>query len=155
MFFGCQRWARVGHSVPNMPLGLVDTGEKRNLLAHQKWACASNICEPYFHEFCQKWWRKEHFLHCGDELDGLGTSWMRLTHGNFIFDVLEPPAFKNIAYVGSFKHLSVQLFYMYFATRPRASLPAVVWSIGFQWCITFFPFFGPFSQKHPCSWGLR
>ena len=38
---------------------------------------------------------------------------------------LNPQLFKNIAYVGSFKHFSVQLFYMYFATQPRPALTAV------------------------------
>ena len=33
------------------------------------------------------------FLHCGDELNGLGLSWMGLTRGNVIFDILEPPSF--------------------------------------------------------------
>ena len=32
---------------------------------------------------------------------------------------------KNIAYVGSFKYFSVQLFYMYFVTRPRPLITAV------------------------------
>ena len=39
---------------------------------------------------------------------------------------LNPQLLKFIAYVGSFKHFSVQLFfYMYFATRPRPALTAV------------------------------
>ena len=46
---------------------------------------------------------------------------MVLTHGNVIFDILEPSAFQNIAYVGSFEHFSGQLF----ATRPRPALTAV------------------------------
>ena len=33
---------------------------------------------------------------------------MGLTHGNAIFDILEQ-LFKNIAYVGSFKHFSVEI----------------------------------------------
>ena len=41
---------------------------KKNLLFHQKWAWNSNFCELNFQEFCLKWWRKELFLHCGDEL---------------------------------------------------------------------------------------
>ena len=41
---------------------------------------------------------------------------------------LNPQLFKNIAKVGSFKHFSVQLFfYMYFTTRPRPALTAVVY----------------------------
>ena len=52
---------------------------------------------------------KSFFLHCGDQLTSLN-----------------PQLFKNIAYVGSFKHVSVQLlFYMYFTTRPRPALTAV------------------------------
>ena len=35
------------------------------------------------------------FLHCGNELNGLGPSWMVLTHGNVIFDILEPSAFQK------------------------------------------------------------
>ena len=52
---------------------------------------------------------------------------MGLTHGecHIYLTSLNPQLFKNIAYVGSFKHFSVQLFYMYFATRPRASLTEV------------------------------
>ena len=50
---------RLGRFCPNMPLGVVYTREKENLLAHQKWACASNFCEPNFQEFRLKWWRKE------------------------------------------------------------------------------------------------
>ena len=47
-------------------------------------------------------------------------------NGNVIFDILEPPAFQNIAYVGYFKHFSVQLFfYMYFAIQPRPAPTAV------------------------------
>ena len=87
------RALEVWHFCPNMPPGLVSNGKKENLLAHQKWACASNFCEPNFQEFRLKWWRKELFLHCGDELNGLGTTWMGLTQGNVIFDILEPPAF--------------------------------------------------------------
>ena len=45
-----------------------------------------NFSEPNFQEFHLKWWRKELFWHCGDELS----------------------VFKNTAYVGSFKHFSVQ-----------------------------------------------
>ena len=89
---GGPNWATT---VQNMPLGVVKTGEKENLLAHQKWACASNFCEPNFQEFRLKWWRKELFLHCGDELNGLRPSWMVLTHGNVIFDTLEPSVFQK------------------------------------------------------------
>ena len=40
---------------------------------------------------------------------------------------LNTQLFKNIAYVGSFEHFSVQLFFdMYFATRPRPALTAVI-----------------------------
>ena len=39
---------------------------------------------------------------------------------------LDPQLFKNIAYVGSFKHFSVQLFYIYFATRPSTAFTAAV-----------------------------
>ena len=76
------------------------------LLVHQKWACASNFCEPNFQEFCLKWWRKELFLHCGDELNGLGASWMVLTHGNVIFDILEHSAFQKCSICWVFRSLS-------------------------------------------------
>ena len=47
---------------------------------------------------------KSFFLHCR-------MSWMVLTPWNVIFDILEPSDFqKNIAYIGSFEHFSVQLF---------------------------------------------
>ena len=40
---------------------------------------------------------------------------------------LNPQLSKNIAYVGSFEHFSVQLFfYMYFAIQPRPALTAVI-----------------------------
>ena len=61
------RWAIVGHFCPNI-YGVVKNDIKENLLLHQKWAFNSNFCEPNFQEFCLKWWRKELFLHCGDEL---------------------------------------------------------------------------------------
>ena len=67
----------------------------QKLQAHQKWAWNSNFCEPNFQEFRLKWWRKELFLHCGDELNGLRPSWMVLTHGNVIFDIPEPSAFQK------------------------------------------------------------
>ena len=39
---------------------------------------------------------------------------------------VNPQLFKNVAYVGSFEHFSVQFFYMHFATRPRPALTAVM-----------------------------
>ena len=71
-------------------------------------ACASNFCEPNFQEFCLKWWRKELFLHHGDELNGLGPSWMVLTHGNVIFDILEHSAFQKYSICWVFRSYSVQ-----------------------------------------------
>ena len=116
----------MAHFCPNMPLGVVKIGEKENLQAHQKWACACNFCEPNFQEFCLKWWRKELFLHCGDELNGLRPSWMVLTHGNVIFDILEPPAFQKYSICWVFRAFFCStFFYMYFATRPRPALTAV------------------------------
>ena len=53
---------------PNSLICISDNGKNLNLLLYQKWACNSNFCEPNFQEFCLKWWRKELFLHCGDEL---------------------------------------------------------------------------------------
>ena len=118
----------MAHFCPNMPLGVVKTGEKENLQAHQKWACA--FCEPNFQEFRLKWWRKELFLHCGDELNGLRPSWMVLTHGNVIFDILEPPAFQKYSICWVFRAFFCStFFYMYFANRPRPALTAVWWNI--------------------------
>ena len=106
--------------------GGVKTGEKENLHVHQKWACTCNFCEPNFQEFRLKWWHKELFLHCGDELNGLGPSWMVLTHGNVIFDILEPSAFQKYSICWVFRAFFCStFFYMYFATRPRPALTAV------------------------------
>ena len=60
------------------------------------------------------------FLHCRDELNGLGPSWMVLTHVNVIFDILEPSAFQK--YVGSFKNLSVQLFLHVFCNSTKTAV---------------------------------
>ena len=69
---------------------------------------------------------KSFFLHCGDELNGLGPSWMVLTHGNVIFDILEPPAFQKYSICWVFRAFFCStFFYMYFATRPRPALTAV------------------------------
>ena len=112
-FFGCSRCHIVSHFCQNMPLRVVYTGEKENLLAHQKWACASNFWEPNFQEFRLKWWRKELFLHCGDELNGLGPSWMVLTHGNVIFDTLEPPAFQKYSICWVFRAFFCSTFFLH------------------------------------------
>ena len=45
--------------------------------------------------------------------------------GMSCFTSLNSQLFKNIAYVGYFKHFSVQFFYIYFATQPRPLLTAV------------------------------
>ena len=51
---------------------------------------------------------------------------MGLTHGNVIFDILEPPAFKKYSICWVFKAFFCStFFYMYFATRPRPALTAV------------------------------
>ena len=49
---------------------------------------------------------KSFFLHCGDELNGLGPSWMALTHGNVIFDILEHSAFQKYSICWVFRSLS-------------------------------------------------
>ena len=54
---------------------------------------------------------KSLFLYYGDKLKWLGPSWMGVTHGNVIFDILKPQLFKNIAYVGSLNHFSFQSFF--------------------------------------------
>ena len=64
--------------------------------------------EPNFQEFRLKWWRKELFLHCGDELNGLGKCWMALTYGNVIFDILEHSAFQKYSICLVFRSYSVQ-----------------------------------------------
>ena len=51
---------------------------------------------------------KSFFLHCGDELNGLGPSWMALTHGNVIFDILEHSAFQKYSICWVFRSYSVQ-----------------------------------------------
>ena len=71
----------LSHFCPNMPLGVVKTGKKENLLFHQKWAWNSKFCEPNFQEeFRLKWWRKELFFAlwgrvewAGAELNGIDT----------------------------------------------------------------------------------
>ena len=61
-----------------------------------------------FLKFRWKWWRNELFLHCGDELNGLRPSWMVLTHGNVIFDILEHSAFQKYSICWVFRSYSVQ-----------------------------------------------
>ena len=86
-------------------------------------AFASNFCEPNFQEFRLKWWHKELFLHCEDELNKLGPSWMGLTHGNVIFDILEPSAFQKYSICWVFQAFFCStFFYMYFAIQPRPAL---------------------------------
>ena len=107
----------------NMPRGPLYTEKKENLLLHQKWACNSHFCEPNFQEIRLKWWRKELFWHCGDEWNGLGPSWMGLTHGNVIFDILEPSAFQKYSICWVFQAFFCStFFYMYFAIQPRPAL---------------------------------
>ena len=48
---GGPNWATT---VQNMPLGVVKTGKKENLLFHQKWAWNSKFCEPNFFEVGSK-----------------------------------------------------------------------------------------------------
>ena len=70
---------------------------------------------------------------CGDEFNGLGPSLMGLTHGNVIFDILEPPAFQKYSICWVFQAFFCStFFYMYFATRPRPSKvyqnPSISWT---------------------------
>ena len=67
----------------------------------------------------------------------VGTSWMGWGRvewywhmGMSYLTYLNPQLFKNIAYVGSFKHFSVQLFY---TTRPSPSLTTVVSKTLTEW----------------------
>ena len=83
----------------NIPLEPLCKEKKRNLLSHQKWPWGSNFCEPHFLDLSQKELFTPSFLHCGDELNGLGRSWMGLTHGNVILDILEAPAPTDVGYV--------------------------------------------------------
>ena len=83
----------------NMPLEPLCKEKKRSLLPHQKWPWGSNFCEPHFLDLSQKELFTPSFLHCGDELNGLGRSWMGLTHGNVILDILEAPAPTDVGYV--------------------------------------------------------
>ena len=56
----------------------------------------------------------------------MGPSWMVLTHGNVIFDILEPSAFQKYSICWVFRAFFCStFFYMYFATRPRPALTAV------------------------------
>ena len=136
------------HFCPNMPLGLIDTGKKENLLEHKKWACTSNFCATNLQEFRLKWWHKELFLHCGDELNGLGLSWMGLTHGecHIYLTSLNPQLFKYIAYVGSFRHLSVQLFLHVFCNSTKTRAVQSGWGLLFP---NFYksPFYGIFDHQ--------
>ena len=116
----------MAHFCPNMPMGVRKTGKKENLQADQKWASACNFCEPNFQEFRLKWWRKELFLHCGDELNGLGTSWMGLILGNVIVVILGPLAFQKYSICWVFQAFFCSTFYMCFPTRPSPSPTAVV-----------------------------
>ena len=85
----------------------------------QNWSL--KICDGIFR------WLKELFLHCMAEFNGLGPSWMGLTHGNVIFDILEPSAFQKYSICWVFRAFFCStFFYMYFATRPRPALTAVI-----------------------------
>ena len=83
-----------------MPLGLVYTGEKDNLLANQKKALASNFCEPNFKEFRLKWWRKELFCIVWTSWMGWGRVEWHWHMGMSYLTSLNPELLKNIAYVG-------------------------------------------------------
>ena len=97
-------------------------GEKNNYWHMIFNACASKFCEPNFQKFRLKWWRKELPLHCGDELIGLGSSWMGLTYGNIIFDTLKPPAFQKHSICWVFQTFFCSIFfYMLYATLPSPS----------------------------------
>ena len=51
---------------------------------------------------------------------------MVLTHGNVIFDILEPPAFQKYSICWVFQAFFCStVFYMYFAAQPSPSLTAV------------------------------
>ena len=113
-----------------MPLGPLGKMKKRNLLPHQKWPWGSNFCETNFQEFRLKWWRKELFLHCGDELNGIDT-WEYIvnplfSHGNVIFDIFEPSAFQKYSICWVFEAFFCSTFFTcYFAIQPRPALTAV------------------------------
>ena len=112
----CSRWGslwQVALWPKTCPWDLLTKRRKKEIYCHITFtACGSNFCEPNFHEFRLKWWRKEICLHCGDELNGLGPSWMGLTHGNVIFDILEPSAFQKYSIGWVFQAFFTAVVYM-------------------------------------------
>ena len=87
----------------------------------------------WFNWFQQKnAWKTQHMLYFWKAVQGC-----QILHSHVSIPFNSPPIsyltslntrlFKNIAYVGSFKHFSVQLFYMYFTTRPRPALTPLVY----------------------------
>ena len=54
---------------------------------------------------------KSLFLHCRDELNELGPSWMVLTHGNVIFDILDHPAFQKYSICWVFQTFFCSTFF--------------------------------------------
>ena len=71
-------------------------------------------------------------MHCRDELNGLGPSLMGLTMGMSYLTSLNSQLLKDIAYVGSFKHFSVQLFLHVFCNSTKTSANSSVndWTYG-------------------------
>ena len=61
-------------------------------------------------EFCLIWWRKELFCIVGTSWMGWGRVEWDWHMGMSNLTSLNPQLFKNIAYVGPFKHFSVHLF---------------------------------------------
>ena len=102
---GPERSFRCLDFCPNMSLGVVKNGGGK----WKKWACNSNFREPNFLEFCLKWWRKELFLHF--YIWHMGMSYLTS---------LNPQLFKNIAYVGSFKHFLFNFFLHEFCNSTKS-----------------------------------
>ena len=89
-------------------------------------------------EFRLKWWRKELFLDCGDELNVLGPSWMGLTHGNVIFDILEPSAFQKYSICWVFRAFFCSTFVYMYCNSTKTSANSIrlqlSWSSKAQQC---------------------
>ena len=78
-----------------MPSGPISTGEKVFYCHIKNELLAVTFVSQIFRNFAWNDEENSYFLHCGDELSVLVSSWMRLTYGNVIFDILEPPPFQR------------------------------------------------------------
>ena len=109
-------WTRV------LKLGKFQTGA----FSSNTWNCPSSIFVTFRGQKMppRSIWKKVSTLYdaVSDVIES-GGHWSDFQLGMSYLTSLNPQLFKNIAYVGSFEHFSVQLFfYMYSATRPRPAL---------------------------------